>query len=346
MGNSESRIQYFKENNIDPYSILGISKDASKNDIKRAYKKKSLICHPDRTQGKTDLEFKILGECYKFAIDTLESMSTKSHQELRTNYNRSAEEEFEYEDERNVFKINWEDPKNRTKFFANGDQLPFDKMESIIKEKERSPTDYASIERKNYRDIFDGKAFNNATFNAAFEMQTNTKEKLKASYTGDPQAFESFTTLSPLHIETFGGLIVEKRINDKPISFTEDTIEPELISNMKQRQLTAVINKTKKETVGMSKRKTSSLVNNMISERANVKVDTSRSFADRQAELYETHMNTMREEMDSNRVNVMNNLSIYPQNVIRDFQSGLLDDSSSVVFANNLMRPPKGIRRK
>ena len=38
----------------DPHSVLGVPKDACANDIKRAYKRKAAVCHPDRGGSRAD----------------------------------------------------------------------------------------------------------------------------------------------------------------------------------------------------------------------------------------------------------------------------------------------------
>ncbi len=38
----------------DPFRILGIDPDASKEDIKNSYRRKVLECHPDRHHGSPD----------------------------------------------------------------------------------------------------------------------------------------------------------------------------------------------------------------------------------------------------------------------------------------------------
>lgn len=60
----------------DLYKILGVTRDASDDEIKRAYKKMALKCHPDKQAGKSDEEreaavnqFKAIGEAYEILSD-------------------------------------------------------------------------------------------------------------------------------------------------------------------------------------------------------------------------------------------------------------------------------------
>jgi len=55
----------------DYYSVLGVSRDASAADIKKAYKKKALELHPDRNKDSGAIEqFKKVTEAYKILSDT------------------------------------------------------------------------------------------------------------------------------------------------------------------------------------------------------------------------------------------------------------------------------------
>ena len=52
----------------DYYDILGVSKSASAEEIKRAYRKQAMEHHPDK-HGGDDANFKSLGEAYETLKD-------------------------------------------------------------------------------------------------------------------------------------------------------------------------------------------------------------------------------------------------------------------------------------
>ena len=53
---------------MDYYEILGVSRNASTTEIKKAYKKQSMQHHPDRTGGD-DTQFKKVNEAYSALKD-------------------------------------------------------------------------------------------------------------------------------------------------------------------------------------------------------------------------------------------------------------------------------------
>ena len=55
----------------DYYGILGLSKTASDEEIKKAYRKKALQFHPDKNQDeKAEENFKEIGEAYEILSDS------------------------------------------------------------------------------------------------------------------------------------------------------------------------------------------------------------------------------------------------------------------------------------
>jgi len=57
--------QYKWRNDLDPYKVLGLEPNATKDDIKKAYKKLALQYHPDRNQDKeSEQKFKDINVAY------------------------------------------------------------------------------------------------------------------------------------------------------------------------------------------------------------------------------------------------------------------------------------------
>ena len=65
----------------DYYEALGVSKDASERDIKKAYKRLAMKYHPDRTAGDKDLEtkFKEVKEAYEILTDSQKRQMYDQH---------------------------------------------------------------------------------------------------------------------------------------------------------------------------------------------------------------------------------------------------------------------------
>lgn len=64
---------FYSKYGLDPYDVLGVSKEDSLKKIKKYYLKKALILHPDKTGGKTKKEFQILKEAYNSILNDFET---------------------------------------------------------------------------------------------------------------------------------------------------------------------------------------------------------------------------------------------------------------------------------
>ena len=68
----------------DYYEILGVSRDASKEELKKAYRKLAMEYHPDRNPGNDEAEDK-----FKEAAEAYEILS---HDEKKAKYDRFGHE--------------------------------------------------------------------------------------------------------------------------------------------------------------------------------------------------------------------------------------------------------------
>lgn len=78
-----------KSKRKDYYKILGVERNATEDEIKKAYRKRALIHHPDRHANATDGEkkeqekkFKELGEAYSVLSDQKKKARYDSGQDM------------------------------------------------------------------------------------------------------------------------------------------------------------------------------------------------------------------------------------------------------------------------
>lgn len=101
-------------------SFLEVEKDATEDAIKKAYKKKALVLHPDKNNDTPELKehaekwFKFLGEAYS----TLSDPQKRNQYDLKIPTTKSNQESYRYQDNR----------KNKSGYpFRNFSQKPKDR---------------------------------------------------------------------------------------------------------------------------------------------------------------------------------------------------------------------------
>lgn len=89
----ETKLELKKAKRVDYYKILGIDKQATEKDIKKAYRKLALVWHPDRHANSTDDEkvqaekkFKEIGEAYAILSDPEKRQRFDSGVDLDTGF--------------------------------------------------------------------------------------------------------------------------------------------------------------------------------------------------------------------------------------------------------------------
>lgn len=79
----------------DYYEVLGLARDATEDDIKKAYRKLAAVYHPDRHQDKSEAEIKATEEKFK---EVKEAYETLSDTKLRAKYDRNGHAQHDFVD--------------------------------------------------------------------------------------------------------------------------------------------------------------------------------------------------------------------------------------------------------
>merc|ERR1711902_99571 len=65
----QAKLELKKSKRKDYYKMLGVGKDANDDEIKKAYRKRALVHHPDRHSSASEDELKEIGEAYGVLSD-------------------------------------------------------------------------------------------------------------------------------------------------------------------------------------------------------------------------------------------------------------------------------------
>lgn len=90
----------------DYYKILGLTRDATEEEIKRAYRKQALLYHPDRNAGNRESEerFKEIGEAYAVLGNRERRKEYDLVGHARFRHNFTVEDTFEGFDLKDIFR--------------------------------------------------------------------------------------------------------------------------------------------------------------------------------------------------------------------------------------------------
>jgi len=143
---------------IDYYQLLGVSKDASSDEIKKAYRKMAKRIHPDLNKGDSLSEdkFKLLSEAYS----VLSSSSRYDYDKEYQDYYKSKEDSLKkaVSEVEEKTRQDAEDAKVRVKRNARSRTNPYDNVNRHYHyRQEYQPNQhygraYAAYSRENYRD--------------------------------------------------------------------------------------------------------------------------------------------------------------------------------------------------
>ena len=186
-----NEIKKFEES-YDPYSILGLEEGCDKNELKKQYKKMAMKYHPDRNNGKTDNEFKLITQSYLYILKKIEE---------KTKYQRKINRDVEYT-QYDTSDVN----EQRENIYLDKDNFNVDNFNKIF-EQYRIPTAYddgykgimsgESGEREDAHKLIEGNTnnifssdFNIDIFNKTFN-NTKTRSETKIIKYEEPQAINS-----------------------------------------------------------------------------------------------------------------------------------------------------------
>lgn len=189
------------DSNIDPYKILGISRDFTSEQLREAYKKMALQVHPDK--GGTEYLFKLVTLCYRNLVkEYKQKKADKQYNELKSEFVKTHNEPKQKNN-----NIDYSKSFNIEKFNNLFDQ---NKIESV------TDTGYGDFlkntKEKEQKNIFGDKKFTSDNFNKYFDKHTsknNSCNKFVVKFT-DPEPMSSskkmgFTELGIDTIDDFSG---------------------------------------------------------------------------------------------------------------------------------------------
>lgn len=153
---------------VNPYEVLGISKQYTENELKKAYLQKAMIYHPDR--GGSAKDFKMIQICYQVLLKKLqESKDSSDHNELRD----SSKQFISRQSETKVVNRDLSKNFNNVAFNKIFDQ---NRIENVYDNGYSNWMKENKVEDKDIENVFNGQ-YNEQKFNNLFDQQKKEQQK-------------------------------------------------------------------------------------------------------------------------------------------------------------------------
>lgn len=251
---------------IDPYKFLEVDHSSSKEDIKKAYKKKAKILHPDKTQGTTEKEFKILHLCYKYCTSNCVVVTTSDFKELKNTGDRNEIKTYS----REFHRTNFEDDKIREEIYADND-INFEEFKEQVKKMQSMSTTY-SPENFYKKEILDSLktngSFDKDKFNAYFlKLKKDKKIGNQLEKVDKLKAFNEDDDYMYINIYNNMAVTIDKNKNNgnyKKLMNEKELNQSDFDSVLKTdiKTINNIIKESKKDTGKISRKKMSNMVKN------------------------------------------------------------------------------------
>lgn len=214
MNNIESTQKFLEKYNINPYKLFNIKEDEliTISELKKRYKKRALVLHPDKTNGETELEFKLLRLSYNFLKEKTNNITSDSVNKERNDF---ILENIDYN--KQYHEIDFNNKNIRKELFVD-DNIDFEEYENEIKIKDKllNKNNYKYSSEKNvklYKNMFKDKSFDIDKFNTVYNIINKNESKSLIRYE-DVKPFEFNTSNSLSCISYYDGVIIPKSTSD------------------------------------------------------------------------------------------------------------------------------------
>jgi hypothetical protein len=300
-----------EEYDIDPYKFLNIDELSDKDTIKKAYRKKAKILHPDKTDGKTDVDFKILYLSYKYALNNCLNNPVSNFDVMK-----DADRNEEIAHERSFYSTDFENKSIRNDIFAD-DDINFIQFEKHMKKVQNLPTSYVAenfYKKEIINKMKKNGKFDKDRFNAYFlKLKKENKISSELVKVEEVKAFNDDDKYMKVNIYDNMIINVDKnKRNGNYINFMEKKeLSQRDIDNVLQTSLsdiTKLVKEHKKDTGAMTRVK----LKNLQTKRPNrIELNTKKTFSQMKIDIERGYIENVKKECEQQKKIVQKHRNTY-----------------------------------